>query len=107
MSHPYHRNAQELPLRSARIAVNVSVMMMNDQNSDETAVTPFRAWRSLVQLDLNGAARALGKSKRIIEYYDAGRRIPVDTRKLMQAIVELGGKGEIKPWPDTATGSRP
>jgi hypothetical protein len=78
-------------------------MMMNE--TDQTT-NGFRAWRSLVGADLDRAAHLLGKSKRIVEYYDAGRRIPVDTRKLMQAIVVLG-KGEIQPWPETATGSRP
>jgi hypothetical protein len=80
-------------------------MMMNE--TDQQTTNGFRAWRALVRADLNRAAELLGKSKRIVEYYDAGRPIPVDTRKLMQAIVVLGGSGEIQPWPDTATGSRP
>jgi len=82
--------------------------MIRDEDHHPQTCNAFRAWRSLVRADLNRAAELLGKSKRIVEYYDAGSRpIPVDTRKLMQAIVERGDKGDIQPWPETATGSRP
>lgn len=106
MSHPECGTSMNNLLTTARIAVKVMPMIRDETKTRETC-NAFRAWRSLVDADLNRAAQLLGKSKRIVEYYEAGRPIPVDTRKLMQAIVERGDKGEIQPWPETATGSRP
>lgn len=107
MSHPECGTEVNNLLTPAQIAVTVQPMI-RDAHHHRPATNAFRAWRSLVGADLTEAARLLGKSKRIVEYYDAGTRpVPVDTRKLMQAIVERGDKGDIQPWPETATGSCP
>lgn len=58
----------------------------------------FRRWRDRVGLDnLKGASSLLGKSIRMVEYYEAGRHIPLDTRLLMMAIAE---GFESRPWPE-------
>lgn len=79
--------------------------MIRDQDHNRSDANAFQAWRRTVNADLKRAAALLGKSKRIVEYYEAGRPIPVDTRKLMRAIVERGA--DIEPWPEMTTGSRP
>jgi len=107
MSHPECGTSMN-NLLTVRNLCGTRGAMIQDAHHHRPATNAFRAWRSLVGADLTEAARLLGKSKRIVEYYDAGTRpVPVDTRKLMQAIVERGDKGEIQPWPETATGSRP
>lgn len=57
----------------------------------------FRAWRRRVGVDIATAAKMLGKSKRAVEYYEAGREPPVETLKFMQLIATSGAR-DVAPW---------
>jgi hypothetical protein len=68
---------------------------------DESRVALFRLWLDRMEdvvghkVELAEAARLLGKSDRMIRYYDEGREIPRDTRMLMDALLQ-GFKP--RPW---------
>lgn len=70
--------------------------MMNQTEHHEG--NAFRRWRETVGLkDYRQAAPLLGKSLRMVEYYEAGRTPPLDTRLLMAAIAD---GYRPRPWPE-------
>lgn len=73
--------------------------MTRDADTEGRA-NAFKAWRSAVKADISRAARLLAKSKRIVEYYEAGRAVPLDTRRLMALLAERGATDTIPEWPD-------
>ena len=63
-------------------------------NSD--AQNGFVRWLDVMEFTTEQAAELLGKSPRMVQYYEMGRVPPVDTRKLMTAIWEGFAP---RPWP--------
>lgn len=69
--------------------------------TDEMRPTLFKIWMDRMEdecgfpLTTDEAARLLGKSVRMIRYYEEGREIPRDTLLLMDAVLQ-GYKP--KPW---------
>ncbi len=58
----------------------------------------FLRWLDVMELTTEKAAELLGKSPRMVKYYEMGRVPPIDTRKLMTALWQ---GFQPQAWPAT------
>ena len=55
---------------------------------DQKTRNVFVDWLDEMELDVERAAKLLGKSLRMVQYYEQGRDIPLDTLYLMDALAQ-------------------
>lgn len=60
--------------------------MVQSHTSEPEVLNDFTAWMDRMEWSVEQAASALGKSDRMIEYYQAGRPVPLCVLYLMEAI---------------------